>query len=129
MSGAWSRHRALPKDCRPWSPTPVLSPRSPPSWPTLETATAPRLGAPAPQSPQPSPLAKEVDVNNDTRTRVQVLDRRLGARIAFGPALTPEAADYVEAIGYRLLLDGQDAMAALAGGCLVRLAELAKANQ
>ena len=55
------------------------------------------------------------------------VDRRLGARIAFGPRPTPEFTAYLEGIGYEWLTDADDPLQVLAGGLLIRVAVLERA--
>jgi len=55
------------------------------------------------------------------------IDRRLGARIAFGPRPTPELTAYLEGVGYEWLTDADEPLQVLAGGLLIRLAALERA--
>jgi hypothetical protein len=55
------------------------------------------------------------------------IDRRLGARVAFGPAPGPELLDWLDSQGHDWLLDADDLLIALAGGLAVRVARLERA--
>ena len=57
-------------------------------------------------------------------SRTASIDRRLGARIAFGPRPTPEFTEYLEGVGYEWLVDADRPMQVRAGGLLTRLAVL-----
>lgn len=56
-------------------------------------------------------------------------DRRLGARIAFGPPPTPDARERLRQYGYELLLKADDPLTALIGGLLIRVMELEDQQQ
>jgi hypothetical protein len=50
------------------------------------------------------------------------IDRRLGARVAFGPASSPEMLDWLDRQGHQWLFAANDPLLAVAGGLCVRLA-------
>ncbi len=56
--------------------------------------------------------------------RIRDLDRRLGARIAFGPAPSREFTRTLKELGYEILTDADDSTSSLVGGLLIRVAVL-----
>jgi len=76
--------------------------------------------------PLPTALTKGLTVTTTVPDDLLNPDRRLGARIAWGPAPSPQMAEMLDRLGTELLVEQDDALILLLGGLMVRVAALTR---